>query len=175
MSAILLAGAVVSAPSASAAPAPATARPAGAAAVAAAAARPAVAGTAARPAVAAADPIDCGGWWHFTGNDPKSARMVRWGGTNGRPQFNLMYGKIQGIQHGWAQLSGAKQGDWVTLDVTSDGGRTWGYCGPFEARWDGDIVITPAARTSSDPNLQFRACGAPRGVPGSRAICTAPW
>ncbi|MEU8142328.1 hypothetical protein [Nonomuraea sp. NPDC048901] len=145
----------------------AMARPAGDAAVAAAAA--------ARPAVAAADPIDCSGWWHFTGNDPKSARMVRWGGTNGRPQFNLMYGKIQGIQHGWAQLSGAKQGDWVTLDVTSDGGRTWGYCGPFEARWDGDIVTTPAARTSSDPNLQFRACGAPRGVPGSRAICTAPW
>ncbi|MFD1540726.1 hypothetical protein [Nonomuraea guangzhouensis] len=124
-------------------------------------------------AVAAADPIDCGGWWHFTGNDPKSARMVRWNGT--RPQFNLMYGKIQGIQHGWAQLSGAKKGDWVTLDVTSDGGRTWGYCGPFEARWDGDLVTTPAARTSSDPNLQFRACGAPRGVPGSRAICTAPW
>ena len=76
-------------------------------------------------ASAAADPINCGGWWHFTGNDPSSARMVRWGGSNGRPQFNLMYGKIQGIQHGWAQLSGAKQGDWVTLDVTSDGGRTW--------------------------------------------------
>ncbi|WP_433512077.1 hypothetical protein ACQP2T_51285 [Nonomuraea sp. CA-143628] len=169
MSAILLAGAVVSAvsaPSASAEPVSVTVRPAGAGAVAAAAAR---------PAVAAADPIDCSGWWHFTGNDPKSARMVRWGGTNGRPQFNLMYGKIQNIQHGWAQLSGAKKGDWVTLDVTSDGGRTWGYCGPFEARWDGDIVTTPAARTSSDPNLQFRACGAPRGVPGSQAVCTAPW
>jgi hypothetical protein len=120
-------------------------------------------------------PLDCSGWWHFTGNDPKSVRMVRWGGANGRPQFNLMIGKIQGIQHGWAQLSGAKQGDWVTLDVTTDGGQNWGYCGPFEARWDGDIVTTPAARSSSDPNLRFRVCGAPRGVPGSRAICTSPW
>ncbi|MEV4017520.1 hypothetical protein AB0J35_44225 [Nonomuraea angiospora] len=124
---------------------------------------------------AAAGPIDCGGWWHYTGNNPQSVRMVRWGGANGRPQFNVMSGYIQGIQHGWAQLSGAKKGDWVTLDVTTDGGRTWGYCGPFEARWDGEIVITPAARTSSDPNLKFRACGAPAGVPGSRAVCTTPW
>lgn len=157
-SAAVVTGTLVTAPSASAAPLSATSVAAQAHAT-----------------RAAAGPIDCSGWWHYTGNAPSSARMVRWGGPNGRPQFNLMYGNIQGIQHGWAQLSGAKKGDWVTLDVTTDGGRTWGYCGPFEARWDGEKVITPAARTSSDPNLRFRACGAPAGVPGSRAICTAPW
>ncbi|GAA0935785.1 hypothetical protein [Nonomuraea longicatena] len=127
------------------------------------------------PAARAAGPIDCGGWSRYTGNRPASVRMVRWGGVNGRPQINLMTGYIRGVQHGWAQLSGAKRGDWVTLDVSSDGGRTWGYCGPFEARWDGEIVISPAARSSSDPNLRFRACGAPSGVPGGRAVCTTPW
>jgi hypothetical protein len=127
-------------------------------------------------------PIDCSGWWAPPSvNGGRVVRAVYWPDNadpsqnfgKGAPVIMLKYGNINGIQHAWAQLGRAGHGDWITLDITYDGGRTWGFCGPYVA---GNVTfVTHAARTSKDPNVRMRACGAPAGVPGSRAFCTREW
>jgi hypothetical protein len=133
------------------------------------------------PGARANDQINCKSWWMPPTTGGRVAHIAYWpdnGGPSqilgkGAPVIMLRYGEIKGIQHAWAQMGRARPGDWITLDISNDGGKTWGYCGPYKA--GNQTFVTAAARTSKDPKVKMRACGAPAGVPGSRALCTKTW
>jgi transcriptional regulator with XRE-family HTH domain len=98
---------------------------------------------------------------------------VRLRGIGHTPTVQLRTGTLNGSEVAWARITGARYGDRVWMDWSTNGGKTWTQCGPFTA--------TTASRTTHahviGPGWHFRACGdAPR--PAGVQIpdrCTAFW
>jgi transcriptional regulator with XRE-family HTH domain len=117
---------------------------------------------------------DCATWpWPADiGQDGEpEARAVA---ANHTLRIRLMVGRTSSGRPGvWAQIDGARFGDRVWLDETTNSGASWKQCGPFPT--------TTGSRTSRAHDLvagaQFRACGdVPQGlrVPGRRGEnCTS--
>ncbi|MBE8516317.1 hypothetical protein ILP97_02100 [Amycolatopsis sp. H6(2020)] len=87
----------------------------------------------------------------------------------------LQKGYINGVLRGWAKVQGpTTYGDLVWMDWTTNGGRTWLQCGPFEVNSPGGTKTSAAQRTNPSPSWQFRACGMVHGI-SSSTRCTAWW
>jgi hypothetical protein len=73
----------------------------------------------------------------------------------------LMFGQVQGVNRGWAFLGSAAgtyfggDGYLVWMDWSTDGGRNWIQCGPFNTR-AGLYSITSAAKDTQS-SYRFRA------------------
>jgi hypothetical protein len=70
--------------------------------------------------------------------------------------LELRQGDIGGVQHAWARLSGAHDGDAVWLEISGDGGKTWLQCGLRVIRAN-ERNYTDAQRTTSDAKVCMRA------------------
>ena len=72
---------------------------------------------------------------------------------------SLQYGDVGGVQRGWALMEGnTEPGDRVWMDWTTNGGKSWIQCGPFDAAKSNRSYTSAAQRTGSNPLWQFRAC-----------------
>ncbi|MFI9382159.1 hypothetical protein [Kutzneria sp. NPDC052558] len=79
---------------------------------------------------------------------------------------------VNGGFYDWAEIHGAGAGsDRVWMDVSSDGGKHWDQCGPFNRS---SRYYTPATRESSNSSVEFRACGDVL-VNGSRVHACTTW
>jgi hypothetical protein len=70
--------------------------------------------------------------------------------------LELRQGKIGGVQHAWARLSGAHDGDAVWLEISGDGGKTWIQCGTRTIQ-TGGRNYTDAQQTIRDSQGCMRA------------------
>lgn len=82
-------------------------------------------------------------------------------------------GTLAGRSVVWAQITGARYGDRVWIDVSANAGQTWTQCGPFTTT--GAVFSSRAHETG--PQWKFRACGdspiAAQDYP--RNSCTGYW
>jgi transcriptional regulator with XRE-family HTH domain len=93
-------------------------------------------------------------WPGGNGDDVVAPRTLY--ATDHKPTVELIVGKgTDGRNAAWAKISGAKFGDRVWLDWSSDGGHSWVQCGPFPV---GAETGTSRAHDTG-PNWLFRACG----------------
>jgi hypothetical protein len=103
--------------------------------------------------------------YNYTGGTMAESRTVASGVT-----VQLRFGPINGVQRGWARISGSTlPGDLVWIDWTRNGGSTWIQCGPFRINTAGNPNTSAAQRTSSSTAWLFRACGK---RPNGPTVCT---
>lgn len=91
----------------------------------------------------------------------------------GGRRAELHVGYVNGVERGWARISGAtRRGDQVWMDWSTTGGNGHMQCGPFTVQSDGSPNTSAAQRVRNDlPAWVFRACGLVNGV----GKCTDPW
>jgi len=91
----------------------------------------------------------------------------------GGRRAELHVGYVNGVQRGWARISGAtRRGDQVWMDWSTTGGNGWLQCGPFTVQSDGSPNTSAAQKVRGDlPAWVFRACGLVNGV----GKCTGWW
>ena len=70
--------------------------------------------------------------------------------------LELRQGTIDGVQHAWARLSDAQDGDVIWLEISGDGGDSWIQCG-MRVIAAGGRSYTDAQATSSDTQVCMRA------------------
>ncbi|GAA3431757.1 hypothetical protein GCM10018954_013580 [Kutzneria kofuensis] len=70
--------------------------------------------------------------------------------------LELRQGDIGGVQHAWARLADAHDGDAVWLEISGDGGKTWIQCGRRSIQ-AGGRNYTDAQRTTSEAKVCMRA------------------
>ncbi|QUQ67190.1 hypothetical protein [Kutzneria sp. CA-103260] len=70
--------------------------------------------------------------------------------------LELRQGDVGGVQHAWARLSDAHDGDVVWLEISGDGGKTWIKCDRRTIR-AGRRNYTDAQRTVNDAQVCMRA------------------
>lgn len=70
--------------------------------------------------------------------------------------LELRQGEIDGVQHAWARLSNAHDGDTLWLEISGDSGENWIQCGKITIE-AGERNYTDAQRTSSSSELCMRA------------------
>jgi transcriptional regulator with XRE-family HTH domain len=98
----------------------------------------------------------CADWPWPGGNGQDVAPPTTLNATDHKPTVELIVGKgADGRNAAWAKMTGARFGDRVWMDWSSDGGRSWVQCGPFPV--SADSGSTRAHDTG--PNWLFRACG----------------
>lgn len=103
-----------------------------------------------------AEDAACADWPWPGGNGEAVVPSITLNATEHEPTVQLIVGKgSDGRNAAWAKITGAKFGDRVWLDWSSDGGRSWVQCGPFPV---GAESGTSRAHDTG-PNWLFRACG----------------
>jgi len=94
-------------------------------------------------------------------------------GTDHTATVQLVTGTLAGQSVVWAQITGARYGDRVWIDVSSNAGMTWTQCGPFTTT---GAIFTSRAHVTG-PQWRFRACG-DTPIPAAtytRNSCTLYW
>ncbi|MFC0542738.1 helix-turn-helix domain-containing protein [Kutzneria chonburiensis] len=103
-----------------------------------------------------AEDAACASWPWPGGNGEDVVPFVSLNATEHKPTVELIIGKgDDGRSAAWAKISGAKFGDRVWLDWSSDGGRSWVQCGPFPVSAESGT----SRAHDTGPNWLFRACG----------------
>jgi transcriptional regulator with XRE-family HTH domain len=98
----------------------------------------------------------CADWPWPGGEGQDVVAPITLNATEHKPTVELIVGKAaDGRNAAWARISGARFGDRVWMDWSSDGGRSWVQCGPFPV---GAGTGTSRAHDTG-PNWLFRACG----------------
>ncbi|REH43717.1 hypothetical protein BCF44_109260 [Kutzneria buriramensis] len=77
--------------------------------------------------------------------------------------LELRQGDISGVQHAWARLTSAHDGDVVWLEISGDGGKTWIQCDRRTIQ-AGGRNYTDAQRTTNDVRVCMRAVTQLSGV-----------
>lgn len=104
--------------------------------------------------------------YNYAAGTTAQSRTVTTGVT-----VQLRFGPINGVQRGWARISGStRPGDLVWMDWTTSGGSTWIQCGPFSVSTAGNPNTSAAQRTNSSTSWLFRACGK---RPNGPSVCTS--
>jgi len=70
--------------------------------------------------------------------------------------LELRQGRIGGVQHAWARLTGAHDDDVIWFEVSGDGGETWIQCGK-RTIVAGQRNYTDARPTSGSSEVCMRA------------------